>query len=76
MGFAVTATTHSGHVDSSRTVAMTGHDPYGLTAIIAVQTALDVVTKPRPGARAPLEVLSPQRALAALADAGVRWTVA
>lgn len=74
MAFVLVATA-STPVGRSRTVEMVGADPYGLTALLAVQIAVDVIRAPKPGARAPLEVLDPQPALAALARAGVRWTV-
>jgi short subunit dehydrogenase-like uncharacterized protein len=73
MAFALKATART-RSHGARTVDMVGADPYGLTALLAVQIAIDVLRSPRAGARAPLEVLDPQPALAALAHAGVRWS--
>ena len=77
MAFAIQATASTMTTSSGpgRVVEMAGVDPYGLTAVLAVQAAIDVAARPKPGARAPLEILDATSALSAVARAGVRWTV-
>ncbi|WP_055589505.1 saccharopine dehydrogenase family protein [Streptacidiphilus griseoplanus] len=55
---------------------VTGHDAYGLTAVIAVEGALRLAAgKAAPGVLSPAQAFEPAGFLDALAPSGVRWQV-
>ncbi|MFC4585478.1 saccharopine dehydrogenase family protein [Sphaerisporangium corydalis] len=52
-----------------------GHDTYGTTAVIAVESARRLAAAPaEPGVRAPAQAFDPAGFLAFLAPYGIRWT--
>jgi short subunit dehydrogenase-like uncharacterized protein len=61
-----------------RVLVMTGADPYGVTARVAVEAASQAAapTFSRTGVLTPTQAFDRQRLLATLAQVGVRWTTA
>jgi short subunit dehydrogenase-like uncharacterized protein len=61
--------------DGARAV-VEGPDPYGTTAVIAVEAAVRLARDgAEPGVLAPAQAYDPATFLDALAPAGVRWTL-
>jgi short subunit dehydrogenase-like uncharacterized protein len=72
--FWIGATSRQGR---TRTLTATGADPYGITAELAAECALQAArpTWSGRGVLTPVQAFDPQALLAVLARAGVRWTV-